>query len=241
MNTGSRPPGESAPAHAAFLRYRDLGPSRSLDEAYRQHRGEKAPARQQQGRMLRAPGTWKRWYTTFGWKERAEDWDAQQERRLADLRQQYERVRLQREYKRRDEAESVANLLVQRVREMLAWPIQEEVTVERTEVTPDGQHLHIHQRVIKPMKWDMNTIVRFVEAFDRISRSSVEDATEGKLEEKAEDTGNIAGTFTLHTPDQIQMPKPPEEAVKAEPTKDVDWIVDAEEGGVPRTPEQTVW
>ena len=45
----------------------------------------------------------------------------------------------------------------------------------------------------------------------------MEDAAEGKLEDKPEDTGKVAGTFTLFTPDQIQMPKPPEDAVRPEP------------------------
>ena len=69
----------------------------------------------------------------------------------------------------------------------------------------------------------------------------MEDAAEGKLEDKPVDTGKVAGTFTLFTPDQIQMPKPPEDAVRSEPKPQDDWTVDHGEGGVHKTPEQTVW
>ena len=60
---------ESAVAYKAFCTYRDLGPSRSLDEAYRQHTG------QQKGNK-RATGHWTRWYSKFEWRARAEAYDA---------------------------------------------------------------------------------------------------------------------------------------------------------------------
>ena len=61
--------GETAVAYAAFCVYRDLGPGRSLDAAYRKHKG------QQKGNK-RATGHWTRWYSKFDWKTRAEAYDA---------------------------------------------------------------------------------------------------------------------------------------------------------------------
>ena len=60
-------PNESGRAYAAFCGYRDLGAERSIDGAYRAHRGASA--------TVRAPGRWFQWSTRFAWVERAEAFD----------------------------------------------------------------------------------------------------------------------------------------------------------------------
>jgi hypothetical protein len=64
--------GETAVAFAHFCQYRDAGPTRQLRDTYRQAVG-KPEARQ-------ASGQWLTWYTRFRWRQRAEAWDAEQER-----------------------------------------------------------------------------------------------------------------------------------------------------------------
>ncbi len=68
-----RQEGETPKAFAAFVVFRDQGPSRSLDAAYREARGQRSGNK-------RAPGTWTDWYTRYRWKQRAEAYDAHLER-----------------------------------------------------------------------------------------------------------------------------------------------------------------
>lgn len=59
---------ETSRSFECFCVYRDLGPSRSLAEAYRQETGKK---------QARQPsGTWTGWYAANDWKKRAEAYDA---------------------------------------------------------------------------------------------------------------------------------------------------------------------
>lgn len=73
---------ETARAFDCFCVYRDLGPSRSIAEAYRQETG-KEQAKQ-------ASGAWTGWYRAFDWKKRAEVYDAHlEERRRAEREAEY--------------------------------------------------------------------------------------------------------------------------------------------------------
>jgi hypothetical protein len=70
--------GESASAYAHFCYFRDLGPSRSRDAAFRAFLAD-------QGREVagteQAPGRWTRECSRWGWVERAGTWDAHVARR----------------------------------------------------------------------------------------------------------------------------------------------------------------
>lgn len=61
-------PNEPKEAFAAFVVYRDLGPTRGVVEAYRQSRGK--PGAKQ------ATGTWNGWAKRYRWAPRAAAWDA---------------------------------------------------------------------------------------------------------------------------------------------------------------------
>jgi hypothetical protein len=65
-------PGESGAAFRAFSVYRDMGPCRTVVEAYRQTKG-KPSARQ-------AAGTWNAWAARWRWAERARTYDAHLDR-----------------------------------------------------------------------------------------------------------------------------------------------------------------
>ena len=63
--------GETAKAYEAFCAYRDMGPRRAVDEAYR----ETAEKRQKNG-SEKAPRHWWEWAADNDWKRRAEAYDA---------------------------------------------------------------------------------------------------------------------------------------------------------------------
>ncbi len=66
--------GETAEAYAAFSVYRDLGPRRSIDKAYRQHLGNKR-ATEVSELTMRASGRWTTWSVIFAWQARAFAYD----------------------------------------------------------------------------------------------------------------------------------------------------------------------
>ncbi len=65
---------EKSHQHAAFLIYLNLGPNRTLAQAYRQWRAE----RQSQPNLIEASSpsaAWKRWFKCHKWEQRAAAWD----------------------------------------------------------------------------------------------------------------------------------------------------------------------
>lgn len=58
---------ETSKAFAAFVVYRDLGPGRSYDKAYRAAKGQN---------KRQASGRWREWAAKFDWLKRAQDYDA---------------------------------------------------------------------------------------------------------------------------------------------------------------------
>lgn len=58
--------GETSKAFAAFCVYRDLGPSRSVEKAYRQGIGRES---------AKIPGYFFAWASRYGWEARGLDWD----------------------------------------------------------------------------------------------------------------------------------------------------------------------
>src|SRR4051812_34262530 len=87
-NPWEQQPGEPAPAFRAFAAFRDLGPARSVVEAYRQTR-RKPDATQ-------ADGTWNGWVNRFTWSSRAQARDRNLE---ADRLREAERQNLPRAQK----------------------------------------------------------------------------------------------------------------------------------------------
>jgi hypothetical protein len=71
-----RLPGESYEAYRAFCIYRDQGPGRSLNKAWRQERAERGKGCPQ----ARCPGRWRLWAREWKWVERAVSYDAVQNR-----------------------------------------------------------------------------------------------------------------------------------------------------------------
>lgn len=59
-------PKETSKAYQAFSTYLELGPSRSVDAAYRKAKGKQ---------NVRAPSGWQHWYDLNTWRDRAEAYD----------------------------------------------------------------------------------------------------------------------------------------------------------------------
>lgn len=95
--TQERLKGESSRAYAAFCRYRDLGPERSFDRAWKRFCADQGKDRG----SGRRPGHWAAWSTKFNWVERAEEHDdlvdmarrsaeAEQRRKLQERHSRFE-------------------------------------------------------------------------------------------------------------------------------------------------------
>lgn len=70
-----RRPDESLVEYQRFLCYVSLGPTRSIDGAYRKHWAQHAPGEGGGTRPKVAPGNWQENATRNAWKDRAHQWD----------------------------------------------------------------------------------------------------------------------------------------------------------------------
>jgi hypothetical protein len=135
----TRLPGESEPAFAAFLHFRDLGRDRTVVDAYRQFTGN--------AEATQASGAWNRWAKAHRWAERALAFDrwlqAARDRIAAREAVKWERRR-QEALERGWEA---SQALWAKAEAMLDTPLFRE----RVE---DGV------TVREPARWDFNTMVR---------------------------------------------------------------------------------
>jgi hypothetical protein len=174
--------GESRQAFAAFQAYRDLGPGRSVDAAYRAARGP----HEDHARTTRATKRWRLWTARWRWAERASAWDAHldDEARLAqedavrrDAEALAERRRLQRE---REIA--VGDRLLQRAEEMLQFPLV-ATSIERE--TADGR---VIQR-IEPTAWRVRDAPRLADVGVKLKRLALD--MEGPGAETARELGDV--------------------------------------------------
>lgn len=151
-----RQPGETDAAWRAFVVYRDLGPDRTLLEAYRQ-RYCKETATNPAGHVTA-------WASAHRWVNRARSYDAYIERQA---RAEQETVWLRRSRQHAEEAWQRAQELHIRASEMLKWPLS------RTTYDEDGQTI-----IVKPAKWTMGDVVRMVKTADDLKRLALGQPTE---------------------------------------------------------------
>lgn len=97
-----RQPDETSKAYTAFCAYRDLGPRRSLLEAYR--------ATYDRPRATTLPGHFTNWSTKYSWVERVRAWDDHEAQELAKTR---EGARAEARAVFADHAKSLAEQLVE--------------------------------------------------------------------------------------------------------------------------------
>ena len=133
---------ETPRQYECFCIYRDLGPGRSLDAAYRKELATKA----QQKRNTRATGTWTRWYTSNQWKSRAEAWD--------QYLDEQKRQAAAEEWRKRGEALveeqwGLSKALMKKAFQMLSFPLAEK-TVEKKD--KDANPIEV---TVQPAGWRM--------------------------------------------------------------------------------------
>lgn len=122
---------ESGPAFEAFKAFLDLGPSRSVVEAFRQ-RESKEGAKQ-------ASGRWNSWASLYDWQARARAWDDRQEaiRRRAEEKAAAEEAELW--ARRRSELDrrtwTAAELLARRAQDLATFPVSRKTVAERGKTT----------------------------------------------------------------------------------------------------------
>jgi hypothetical protein len=162
----NRRDGEPAKAYAAFSKYRDLGPDRSLNAAYQVDSG--LPA------SVRAPGYWAEWSSAWEWVERAAAYDAyldevRRSAREAKLRE-LEARRSEYEYKNQIELERIADELTLEMREAIRAGFTE---VEEEGVLVDGQ-LVTTKRKTKVKFPAFGSIARLVKERNETARQAIE-------------------------------------------------------------------
>ena len=158
-NPWDRLPDETDAAWRAFCIYRDLGPKRTVSEAYRNCYG-KGPDKE-------PPKFFRKWAKRYDWKRRAAAYD----NRLTVIEVDEARKRIaaeidewvSREKELRRAAYDRALALLSKAEEMLAFPIVERVT-ER-----DGRTI-----IIKPMRWRAGDIAKLAEAAERLARLALD-------------------------------------------------------------------
>lgn len=163
--------GESGEAFAAFKAFRDLGPARTLAEAYRSSRPGKGPQQAHAGPTKKpgTPGTWKTWAIKYRWKERAAAFDA----RGAQVQQAAaekviaavaaDRAAMMLEQERREH--QLAGLIHGKLLEMLEQGLVKRKVVK----TDDGKTITITE----PAKWDFGTAAKLAQVFTALGRVSL--------------------------------------------------------------------
>lgn len=151
-----RQPDETDAAWRAFVVYRDLGPDRTLLEAYKQRYG-KETATSPAGHVTA-------WATAHRWVDRTRSYDAYIERQA---RAEHEEIWLTRARVHAEDTWRRAQDLHERAQEMLAWPLS------RTTYSEDGKTI-----TIEPTKWSMGDAVRMIKIADELERLSLGQPTE---------------------------------------------------------------
>jgi hypothetical protein len=106
MLGSQRLPGESARAFGAYCLYRDLGPQRSLQQAWRQHCRAERSGGQLGGRPRRSgeeptacPGAWTAFSSRYHWVQRATAYDEARDTELQAIYEGLIRRRAARQYR----------------------------------------------------------------------------------------------------------------------------------------------
>ena len=167
LNPWERQPGESPQAYAAWCVYRDSGPDRSINGAYRTAAGH-------QGGAKKAPGQWKKWSVIHDWPARAAVYDAhmaavEQASREAALA---ERAALwaERQIEQREREWQAARALFDRAEQMLAFPL----SVTETTTAEDGKTV----TVIAPAKWSFRDVATYFETAAKLARLAADMQTQ---------------------------------------------------------------
>lgn len=171
-----RQPGESSKAFRAFTIYRDMGPARSVKQAYREYTGK----HDFQGDVGKAR-YFQKWNIGTGWVKRAEAYDAHIERLTREaeeeaLRQSAGRWAIRMEELREAEYQAGISLL-QKATKMLEFPLEQ--VVEK-----NGGQTIIHV----PADWKVSDAVNLLKAASMLQRLAIGQDAVALPAEDANDT-----------------------------------------------------
>ena len=163
-----RQPGEPSRWYDRFVRYylRAEG-ERTLLGAYRRWLSVERPETARKSPITGAPGSWKKHFEEWRWKERAEEYDVEL-RRLDGVQWEKHRKEV------RDRSWNASGRLWDKVNAMLAFPVSEQ------QVEQDGQSI-----TISPARWTFRDAASVAETADRLGRLAVglpTEYTEAKVE-----------------------------------------------------------
>ncbi len=169
-----RLPKETKIQYAAFKAFIALDPARrSVFEASIAGGANLGPYKL---KHRQPPTRWSKWSRDNQWHARATSWDAYvDELELEERRKALEDsagVWADRRRDQRDKEWDVSQDLVRKAQDMLAWPLEEVVTVDKYE---DGREKTI---IIRPTKWNLRDAAAFIETADKLARLAAEMATD---------------------------------------------------------------
>lgn len=116
-------------------------------------------------RMAELSSAWK-------WVERARDYDShldrieQEERRR--VRREYARKMEERTLQYREDAAGLYPQLMSKIHGMLQFPLAEPVEVE--ELSEEGVPTGETKIVLKPVRWNLSTLARFIQSLEQLAR-----------------------------------------------------------------------
>ncbi|MGH9821715.1 MAG: hypothetical protein ACREDR_00430 [Blastocatellia bacterium] len=147
---------ESAQAYAAFFAFRDMGPNRTVRDAYR--------SKSCNPTLHQASGRWNAWARKFEWEKRALAYDqhlvrveqAARDKTIADEQKKW----LKRRADIRERGWNLGHELLGKVEQMVKLPIIEQVKDEVIEKDGQGRTTVIKRTIVKPFKWDYADVAK---------------------------------------------------------------------------------
>jgi len=163
--------GEGAEAFAAFCLFRDMGPKRSMNGAFGLHLKAHGTAIE----SPRAPGTWRKWAKKYAWEARARAHDVENYQGIKKAREEGvkeaavddERQWQERRRQLREAEFQIAEQLLAKAKQMLAFPLVKKKTEE------DGKTI-----IFEPAKWHFGHISQMTDIASKLSRLAAEMDTE---------------------------------------------------------------
>jgi hypothetical protein len=159
--------GESAPAHAAFLRYRSLGVTRSTDKIGH-HGGTKG-----------APGRITKWCAEHAWVARAAAWDAflqaKEDEATAKARAKEAAKWETRAQAQLERTHDIGVALVEAARAILAFPLTTTETREST-IDPENGAI-VNVTVTNPAAWRLRDAATLAMQGTELSNAAIEAGT----------------------------------------------------------------
>ena len=175
MNVWDRQPSEGGQAYAAFCHYRDLGPDRTIDAAFRAARGPKGPSQGPEGTaepqaIPRANGCWKRWAEKHAWRDRALAWDHRTDQIVQDAREKVIATvsadRAARMLEQEQQEHELKTLMFGKLKEMLETGLTRRKVVK----SEDGKTITI----IEPAKWTFTSAARLAREIRDLGRVNLQ-------------------------------------------------------------------